>query len=87
MAKRASARSKPAIPTPTFAAPAPKPAPATPVVAPKAAQTKPEITIKLTHDQIAKQAYLIWLAKGKPEGKDRENWIEAVRQLSTAGVK
>ncbi|MCC6356682.1 MAG: DUF2934 domain-containing protein [Verrucomicrobiae bacterium] len=87
MAKRASARSKPSIPAPTIAAPAPKPAPATPAVAPKAATAKPEVTIKLTHDQIAKQAYMIWLAKGKPEGKDRENWLDAISQLSTAGVR
>ncbi|MCC7203591.1 MAG: DUF2934 domain-containing protein [Phycisphaeraceae bacterium] len=87
MAKRASAHSKPAMSTPTIAVPAPKPAPATPTVAPKAPSAKPEVTIKLTHDQIAKQAYMIWLAKGKPEGKDRENWLDAISQLSTAGVK
>jgi len=87
MAKRASVRSNSPVSTPPIAASAPKPAAAPSTAAPKAASSKPEVTIKLTHDQIAKQAYLIWLAKGKPEGKDRENWLDAISQLSTVGVK
>ena len=34
-----------------------------------------------THDMIAKRAYEIWVAKGKPVGKDLENWQQAEREL------
>lgn len=35
----------------------------------------------LSHEQIAKRAYELWEAQGKPEGADRKNWYEAERQL------
>ncbi len=35
-----------------------------------------------SHDQIAVRAYEIWLGRGKPEGTDHEDWVEAERQLS-----
>lgn len=28
-------------------------------------------------DLIRREAYLIWLAEGKPEGRDKEHWAEA----------
>jgi len=34
-----------------------------------------------THGEIAKRAYEIWCGKGRPHGSDRENWLEAERQL------
>lgn len=34
-----------------------------------------------THDMIAKRAYEIWIAKGRPTGKDLENWQQAEREL------
>ncbi|MCC7147506.1 MAG: DUF2934 domain-containing protein [Phycisphaeraceae bacterium] len=40
-----------------------------------------EVKITLSHDQIAKRAYMIWLAKGKPAGRDAENWLQAVSEL------
>ena len=43
-------------------------------------QTKPVVT--LSHDEIANRAYMIWLAKGKPAGRDAENWQEAQRELA-----
>lgn len=34
-----------------------------------------------SHEQIAKRAYEIWVARGKPQGKDLENWRQAEREL------
>jgi hypothetical protein len=34
-----------------------------------------------THDQISLRARAIWLAKGCKPGQDRENWLEAEKQL------
>ena len=36
------------------------------------------------HDQIAARAKTIWQSKGRPEGKDLENWNEAETQLRKA---
>ena len=54
-------------------APAAKPSPAT------TAPASPKPTV--TRDQIAKRAYEIWVAKGRPHGKDLENWQQAEREL------
>jgi hypothetical protein len=34
-----------------------------------------------THQQIAKRAFELWVAKGRPHGKDEENWRQAEREL------
>ena len=34
-----------------------------------------------TYEEIAARAYELWLAQGRPEGREGENWIEAERQL------
>jgi len=34
-----------------------------------------------THEQIARRAREIWLAKGCPVGQDTQNWLEAEAQL------
>jgi hypothetical protein len=34
-----------------------------------------------TQHQIAVRAYQLWEEKGRPDGKDREDWFEAERQL------
>lgn len=36
---------------------------------------------QLTQDQIAARAYLIWEAKGRPNGCEHDNWCEAEAQL------
>ena len=36
---------------------------------------------KATREQIAKRAYEIWIAKGRPVGRDIENWQQAEREL------
>jgi hypothetical protein len=33
------------------------------------------------HDWIAVRAYHLWETQGRPDGSDREHWLEAERQL------
>ena len=35
------------------------------------------------HELIAVRAYLLWETQGRPDGCDREHWLEAERQLRT----
>jgi hypothetical protein len=62
------------------AAPAAKSAPA-PVVAAKPAAPVVKVLLKPSKDEISKRAFEIWVAKGKPHGKDLENWHQAEREL------
>jgi hypothetical protein len=39
--------------------------------------------LKLTQEQIAERAYLIWENRGCTPGEDEQNWIEAEKQLKT----
>jgi len=41
----------------------------------------PSRLTQITQDQIAARAYLIWEAKGRPDGCDYDNWCEAEAQL------
>lgn len=43
---------------------------------------KPVLVV--THDEIAKKAYEIWLAKGCPQGEEEANWLEAKAALEKA---
>jgi len=36
---------------------------------------------QITHDEIAQVAYRHWEQDGRPEGRDREYWLEAEQQL------
>lgn len=48
------------------------------------ANSKPEtleIKMTLNHEQIAKRAFDIWVAKGRPQGQDHQNWQEAEQAL------
>lgn len=47
---------------------------------PAAGSLQPVITI--SRDEIAQRAYLIWLAKGKPQGQDEANWLQAEAELA-----
>src|SRR3954469_7675195 len=38
-----------------------------------------------TQEQIARRAYEIFIERGQPEGQDLEHWLEAEKQLRTAG--
>ena len=54
--------------------------------APDNARALPEVTVVLTHDQIAERAYTIWLSKGRPIGCAREHWLQAERELAAKSV-
>lgn len=34
-----------------------------------------------THDEIAARAFQVYVKKGRPEGRDTENWLEAESEL------
>jgi len=38
-----------------------------------------------THEQITRRAYEIFIERGRPDGCDLEHWLEAEKQLRTAG--
>lgn len=38
-------------------------------------------TVEIPHEKISARAYEIWVRKGRPHGKDFENWIEAEAEL------
>ena len=38
---------------------------------------------ELTHNEIAERAHTLWSARGCPNGRDDEIWLEAERQLAT----
>ena len=47
------------------------------------AKNEPEA--KPAHDEVAKQAYAIYLKEGRPQGHSKQNWREAEVQLQHAG--
>lgn len=49
---------------------------------PKSAKAKSEAPFAITHDQIAKRAYELWLEYGRPIGRDQVIWLQAERELS-----
>jgi hypothetical protein len=67
----------PVIPLKPPAAPLPYTVPTPRPVAPNAAPVKRTVT----REQIAKRAYEIWIAKGRPIGQDTQNWQQAEREL------
>ena len=34
-----------------------------------------------TQEAVARRAYEIWIKKGRPQGQERQNWLEAEAQL------
>jgi hypothetical protein len=40
-----------------------------------------------THEQITQRAHRLWIEAGRPEGRDREHWAEAERQLRDPSSK
>jgi hypothetical protein len=47
----------------------------------KTTTTRVDTLPELTHEEIAVRAYDLWNKQGRPGGRERENWIEAERQL------
>jgi hypothetical protein len=39
-----------------------------------------------THEHIAARAHRLWIEAGRPEGRAREHWLEAERQLQIPAV-
>jgi len=56
-----------------------KAAPASPMAA---VSDSPPASSPPTYEEIAARAYDLWQEQGRPEGRERENWIEAERQLA-----
>ena len=51
---------------------------------PKGKPAKPSKTVSLAApsiEQISVRAYEIWLRKGRPIGRDQDNWLEAEAEL------
>lgn len=48
--------------------------------APAAQQSAPP-----SAQQVAALAYALWVQEGRPQGRDREHWAEAERQLGACG--
>ncbi|MCE9590746.1 MAG: DUF2934 domain-containing protein [Planctomycetes bacterium] len=79
MAKQSSTTAKStkkASATPSSPAPA-----AAPTAAPRSAAAAPVFKPRPTHDEIARRAYEVWVRKGRPVGRDLENWNDAEREL------
>jgi Cu2+-exporting ATPase len=47
---------------------------------PMAPKTRPE------QDEVAKKAYAIYVKEGRPQGRDKQNWLEAEAQILHAGA-
>ena len=37
----------------------------------------------ITHEEIARRAYSLWMESGSPIGTDEENWLRAENELRT----
>jgi hypothetical protein len=47
-------------------------------------QTQPTAaasTVKVPHEKIAMRAYEKWCKRGRPHGTDKQDWLEAEREL------
>lgn len=45
--------------------------------APVTAAAADPVSVQPTAEQVAHEAYLLWLGEGQPEGKDMEHWLVA----------
>jgi hypothetical protein len=75
--KAAVPAAKPAKKPVTASKPARKGQAATPV--PRLA---PEVSVKITHVEIATRAYFIYVSAGRPHGQEMQHWLEAEAQLT-----
>jgi hypothetical protein len=41
----------------------------------------PTSTVKVPHEKIAMRAYEKWVKRGRPQGTDKQDWIEAENEL------
>lgn len=68
-------------PTEKTAPAKPAPAPAKVQAVPTQPTAAPISGASLSHERIAARAYEIWQASGCPTGHDREDWLQAEREL------
>jgi hypothetical protein len=52
---------------------------ATPPMTP--ASTPANASVKVPHEKIAMRAYEKWCQRGRPQGSDKQDWIEAEAEL------
>ncbi|HEY7152956.1 MAG TPA: DUF2934 domain-containing protein [Gemmataceae bacterium] len=51
------------------------------VVTPPLSQSTNNPPLKLAHEKIAMRAYEKWLKRGRPQGTEMQDWIEAENEL------
>src|SRR5438309_1679037 len=51
------------------------------VVSPPQTQPSSSSTSKVPHEKIAMRAYEKWCKRGRPQGTDRQDWVEAEAEL------
>lgn len=51
------------------------------VVTPPLSQPTNNPSLKLAHEKIAMRAYEKWLKRGRPQGTEMQDWIEAENEL------
>lgn len=47
---------------------------------------RPVATATLTHEDIARRAYQIYIEKGCPQGQSEENWLQAKQDIKSRGL-
>ena len=52
---------------------------ATPPMTP--ASTPANQQVKVPHDKVAKRAYEKWVQRGRPQGTDKQDWMEAEAEI------
>lgn len=70
-------RKQPAAPRASTHKPKAKPAPA-PRGGRKKTPLRPEFNPASHHDEIAREAYLLWLGRGMRHGGDHADWLDAI---------
>lgn len=62
-----------------------QPSPSRP--APRSSTTTRAASRTFTHEEISARARAIWEREGRPEGRDKDHWIQAERELREQEVK
>ncbi len=77
----ARTNAKASTPSEKETAKAPTPQPSKPVANTTAQAAAPARNTALTHEQIARRAYEIFLARGGQHGSHEQDWFQAEREL------
>jgi hypothetical protein len=57
------------------------------VVTPPLAQPTSNSPMKIPHDKIAMRAYEKWVKRGRPQGTDLQDWVEAENELKAEMIR